>query len=260
VEFFGAGMRVGVGRGGSAGQTARDAPGPGRQTELDELRRALAERQHQLDVALAEKSEIESRLHASEELFRTRGAELAQYQSQLEAANDRLRDLVVTDELTSLRNRRAFEERLAFEFSMARRKRRDLTVVLIDADDFKKVNDQFGHQAGDSVLQQLARVLQDTVRLTDLAVRFGGEEFAAILPENTERGGLLWCARLKKALANTTWERCPVTVSMGAAGLTPACVDGSHLVAMADQALYRAKRTGKDRFVGFAELGAGLAG
>jgi diguanylate cyclase (GGDEF)-like protein len=193
-------------------------------------------------------------LRASEEQFRTRGDELARYQAELEAANDRLRGLVVTDDLTGLKNRRAFEERLAFEFSMARRKRRDLTVVLIDADDFKRVNDRLGHSAGDSVLQQVARVLQATVRLTDLATRFGGEEFAVLLPENDERSGLLWCARLKKALADAPWEHWPVTVSMGAAGLTAACADGSHLVAMADQALYRAKRMGKDRFVGAGEL------
>jgi len=187
-------------------------------------------------------------------------ADLARYQSELEAANDRLRDLVVTDALTGLRNRRAFEERLAFEFSMARRKRRDLTVVLLDADDFKRVNDLLGHSAGDAVLQKLAQVLQETVRLTDLAVRFGGEEFAVILPENDERGGLLWCGRLQKALASAEWEHQQVTVSMGVAGLTPACIDGSHLVAMADQALYRAKRQGKDRFVGAGELDLGRSG
>jgi diguanylate cyclase (GGDEF)-like protein len=205
-----------------------------------ELRRALAAAQ--------------AALRASEEQFRTRGEDLARYQAELEAANDRLRGLVVTDDLTGLKNRRAFEERLAFEVSMARRKRRDLTIVLIDADDFKGVNDRLGHSAGDSVLQQVARVLQATVRLTDLATRYGGEEFAVILPENDEASGLLWCARLKKALANAEWEYGPVTVSMGAAGLTAACVDGSHLVAMADRALYRAKRMGKDRFVGAEEL------
>jgi diguanylate cyclase (GGDEF)-like protein len=211
--------------------------------EIRELRRKLAAAQEAL--------------RAREEQFRTRGEELARYQAELEAANDRLRGLVVTDDLTGLKNRRAFEERLAFEFSMARRKRRDLTVVLIDADDFKRVNDRLGHPAGDSVLQQVARVLQATVRLTDLATRFGGEEFAVLLPENDERSGLLWCARLRKALANAEWEHYPVTVSMGAAGLTTACVDGSHLVAMADQALYRAKRMGKDRFVGAGELSGG---
>jgi diguanylate cyclase (GGDEF)-like protein len=216
--------------------------------------RALAAAQEQLAAALAAKEAVEAQLRASEALFHTRGAELARYQAELEAANDRLRGLVVTDDLTGLRNRRAFEERLAFEFSMARRKRRDLTVVLIDADDFKRVNDRLGHLAGDSVLQQLARVLQATVRLTDLAVRYGGEEFAAILPENDERSALLWCARLQKALAGAEWEHGPVTVSMGAAGLTAACVDGSHLVAMADQALYRAKRKGKNCFVGAGDV------
>jgi diguanylate cyclase (GGDEF)-like protein len=228
-----------------------------RDVEFDELRRALAASERRLATTLAEKDAVEARLRESEELFRTRSAELARYQVELEAANDRLRNLSVTDDLTGLRNRRAFEERLAFEFSMARRKRRDLSVVLVDADDFKKVNDRLGHAAGDSVLQQLAKVLQDTVRLTDLAVRFGGEEFAVILPENDERSALLWCRRLHQALSDTVWEHQPVTVSMGAAGMTLACVDGSHLVAMADQALYRAKRKGKDCSVGSgdAEIG-----
>jgi diguanylate cyclase (GGDEF)-like protein len=251
-------MMVGSDGGESPGLGTREAPENKLQAELEELRRAVAAGQEQLAAALTEKSAVEARLRASEELFRTRGVELARYQAELEAANDKLRDLVVTDDLTGLRNRRAFEERLAFEFSMARRKGRDLTLVLIDADDFKRVNDRLGHSAGDKVLQQLARVLQATVRLTDLATRFGGEEFAVILPENDERSGLLWCARLKKALAAAPWEYHPVTVSMGAAGLTAACVDGSHLVAMADQALYRAKRQGKDRFVGASEIDAGV--
>jgi len=239
----------------SSGRIAREAHDAKLQTELGELRSALAASRREFAAALAEKDAIEARLRAIEELFRTRGAELTRYQAELEAANERLRGLVVTDDLTGLRNRRAFEERLAFEFSMARRKKRDLTLVLVDADDFKKVNDELGHAAGDSVLQQLARVLQDTVRLTDLAVRFGGEEFAVILTENDERGGLLWCRRFQQALAATKWECHPVTVSMGVAALTPACVDGSHLVALADQALYRAKRLGKNRFAGANETG-----
>jgi diguanylate cyclase (GGDEF)-like protein len=207
-----------------------------------------------LAAALAEKEAVEERLRVSEEQFRTRSAELARYQAELEAANDRLRNLAVTDDLTGLRNRRAFEERLAFEFSMARRKRRDLSVVLVDADDFKKVNDRLGHAAGDSVLQQVAKVLQETVRVTDLAVRFGGEEFAVILPESDERAAMLWCRRLQKALAAAPWEHYPVTVSMGIAGMTAACVDGAHMVAIADQGLYRAKRMGKDRFVSSGDV------
>jgi diguanylate cyclase (GGDEF)-like protein len=210
--------------------------------------------------AYRQRDEAEARVRASEELFTTRGAELQRYQAELEAANDRLRNLAVTDELTGLRNRRAFEERLTFEFSMARRKKRDLSVVLVDADDFKKVNDRLGHLAGDSVLQQLAKVLQETVRLTDLAVRFGGEEFAVILPETDERSAMLWCVRLQKALAAATWEHYPVTASMGAAQITPDCMDGSHLVARADQALYRAKRKGKNCVVGASDVELGQAG
>jgi diguanylate cyclase (GGDEF)-like protein len=132
--------------------------------------------------------------------------------------------------------------------------------VLLDADDFKKVNDRLGHAAGDSVLQQLASVLQHTVRLTDLAVRFGGEEFAVILPESDERSALMWCGRMQRALSSTGWDHQPVTVSMGAAGLTAACMDGSHLVAMADQALYRAKRKGKNCFVGSGDAEIERAG
>jgi diguanylate cyclase (GGDEF)-like protein len=222
--------------------------------EADELRRALAASQKELADALAERDAVEASLRSSEELFRARAIELERYQAELEEANDRLRNLAVTDDLTGLRNRRAFEERLTFEFSMARRKRRDLSVVLLDADDFKKVNDLHGHPAGDAVLQQLAQVLEATVRLTDLAVRYGGEEFAVILTESDERAALLWCRRMQKALEATVWEHHPVTLSMGAAGLTAACVDGGHLVAMADQALYRAKHRGKNCFVGAGDV------
>jgi diguanylate cyclase (GGDEF)-like protein len=219
------------------------------QSEIYRLRQSLAASHQALATVQAEKYSIEARLRESEDLFRTRAIELARYQAELEAANDRLRNLAVTDDLTGLRNRRAFEERLAFEFSMARRKRRGLSVALIDADDFKRINDRLGHPAGDSVLQQLARVLQATTRLTDLAVRYGGEEFAVILSESSERNALHWCKRLRQALSDTAWEHHPVTVSMGVAGLTPECLNGSHLVAMADEALYRAKRNGKDCFV-----------
>ena len=189
-----------------------------------------------------------------------RSLEIARYQAELEEANDRLRNLAVTDELTGLRNRRAFEERLTFEFSMARRKGRELSVVLLDADDFKKVNDRLGHPAGDSVLQQLANVLQNTVRLTDLAVRYGGEEFAVILSESDERSALLWARRFQQALETTAWEHLPITVSMGIAGLTSACVDMGDLVARADEALYRAKRHGKNRAIGASDASEELAG
>lgn len=178
---------------------------------------------------------------------------LKEQQAELEAANDRLMSLVLTDTLTGLKNRRAFDERLRIEFSMARRKRRNLSVVLLDADDFKIVNDSFGHPAGDAVLQRIAKVIMETVRETDLAARYGGEEFAVILPESGEREARRWCCRLQKALAAVSWEHIPVTLSIGIAVRVPECSSGAELVEKADQALYLAKTNGKNRIEGPGE-------
>lgn len=181
-------------------------------------------------------------------------AGLAEYQSELEAANDRLRSLVVTDELTGLKNRRAFDERLTFEFSMARRKRRDLSVVLLDADDFKLVNDRYGHPAGDDVLRRLGKALRETVRETDLAARYGGEEFAVILPETGAKEATRWCMRLQRALGAVPWENSRVTVSMGLASKGPEHLSGGEMVQAADRALYQAKDSGKNRLVAASAL------
>ena len=113
-----------------------------------------------------------------------RKAELERFQEEMQEVNDQLRRLSVTDELTGLRNRRAFEERLVLEFSMARRRKRDLAVLLLDVDNFKKINDQWGHGAGDAVLRRLSAILRTTVRLPDLVARYGGEEFVMLLPES----------------------------------------------------------------------------
>ena len=179
---------------------------------------------------------------------------LAEYQEQLEAANDRLRKLAATDELTGLKNRRAFDERLVYEFARARRHARELSVVIIDADNFKKINDELGHAMGDAVLQLLASVLKGMVRDTDLPVRFGGEEFAVILPDTDEESALVWSRRMQEALAAAKWDRRRVTVSVGVADLTGRCVDPPHLVERADEALYAAKARGKNCAVGAREL------
>src|SRR6266851_5711000 len=117
-------------------------------------------------------------------------AELERYHRELEEANDQLRRLAVTDELTGLRNRRAFEERLVMEFSMARRRKRELAVLLIDVDNFKLINDRWGHSAGDEVLRRLGMILRTTVRLPDLPARYGGEEFVVLLPESGEESAM----------------------------------------------------------------------
>jgi diguanylate cyclase (GGDEF)-like protein/PAS domain S-box-containing protein len=174
-------------------------------------------------------------------------AELERYHRELEEANDQLRRLAVTDELTGLRNRRAFEERLVMEFSMARRRRRELSVLLIDVDDFKMINDRFGHAAGDEVLRRLGMVLRTTVRLPDLPARYGGEEFVVLLPESGEESAMGLARRLMDRVAAEEWDNEPLTVSIGMASMNTSLENGYQLVELADDALYAAKRAGKNR-------------
>lgn len=186
-------------------------------------------------------------------------AELQRYQRELEEANDRLRKLSVTDELTGLRNRRAFEERLVMEFSMARRRKRELAVLLLDVDDFKMVNDQWGHAAGDEVLRQLGAILRTTCRLPDLPARYGGEEFVILLPESGGKSALGLARRVMERVAAERWENTSLTVSIGMAAINDSVVNGYQLVEMADEALYAAKRAGKNRIMvhqGSMEIGA----
>jgi diguanylate cyclase (GGDEF)-like protein/PAS domain S-box-containing protein len=174
-------------------------------------------------------------------------AELERYHRELEEANDQLRRLAVTDELTGLRNRRAFEERLVMEFSMARRRKRQLSVLLIDVDDFKTINDRWGHAAGDEVLRRLGMILRTTVRLPDLPARYGGEEFVVLLPESGEESAMGLARRVMQRIAAEEWENEPVTISMGMSSMTESLMNGYQLVELADEALYAAKRAGKNR-------------
>jgi diguanylate cyclase (GGDEF)-like protein/PAS domain S-box-containing protein len=173
--------------------------------------------------------------------------ELERYHRDLEEANDQLRKLAVTDELTGLRNRRSFEERLVMEFSMARRRKRELSVLLIDVDNFKTINDRWGHAAGDEVLRRLGTILRTTVRLPDLPARYGGEEFVVLLPESGEESAMGLARRVMQRVAAEDWENEPLTISVGMAAMNESLESGFQLVELADEALYAAKRAGKNR-------------
>src|ERR1700677_3726768 len=173
--------------------------------------------------------------------------ELERYHRELEEANDQLRKLAVTDELTGLRNRRSFEERLVMEFSMARRRKRELSVLLIDVDNFKTINDRWGHAAGDEVLRRLGMILRTTVRLPDLPARYGGEEFVVLLPESGEESAMGLARRVMQRVATEDWENEPLTISVGMAAMNESLENGFQLVELADEALYAAKRAGKNR-------------
>jgi diguanylate cyclase (GGDEF)-like protein len=165
------------------------------------------------------------------------------------ATNQRLAELAATDGLTGLKNHRHFRETLPVLVSLATRQEIPLSVLMIDMDHFKAYNDTFGHPAGDEVLRALAALLSTEVRQQDVVARYGGEEFAVLLPGADEGSARLTGERLRAAVESHPWPRRAVTVSIGAATLTPGEHDGQTLVDRADRALYEAKRRGRNRLV-----------
>ena len=180
-------------------------------------------------------------------------AQLRQYQTELEAMNLKLQDLAGTDSLTKLANRRVFDDRLTLEFAQAKRKNRALSVLMLDLDGFKRRNDLYGHQRGDTTLQQFASLLEKSTREGDLAARYGGEEFVLLLPETGEEQAMLLAERILESVRAATWECEPMTVSIGTASLDAATLNQQRLVHLADEALYEAKRSGKDRVVSYRD-------
>ena len=175
-------------------------------------------------------------------------------------ANAALSILARQDGLTLLANRRTFDEALHLEWRRAQRGHQPLTLLMIDVDRFKLYNDRQGHQGGDACLQAVARLIQSTSRRAgDVAARYGGEEFA-LLAATDEHGGRTMAESLRTALlkCHIPHDGTPsglVTISIGVATIIPSLDDSNAdaLVAAADQALYRAKNSGRDRVVSFSE-------
>jgi len=174
---------------------------------------------------------------------------------QLDRAHEQMRVLSITDPLTGAANRRYFMERLMAEVECSLRDGAPFSVALIDIDNFKAVNDQHGHLAGDEVLCRLAQACMAQVRLRDTFARFGGEEFAVLLPNTSAEQALQWLERLRQQVAALRVElpstHVHVTVSIGLASpdtlATPAGAHINMALRLADEALYRAKREGKNR-------------
>ncbi|MFK7829707.1 MAG: GGDEF domain-containing protein [Congregibacter sp.] len=178
---------------------------------------------------------------------------VARDQYQLEQVNQQLRNLSITDSLTGTLNRRGFDDRLAAELAGAGRGGEPLSVLLLDVDNFKAYNDEFGHPAGDVALEQTAAALLTCCRGSDSVARYGGEEFALILPTTDASGCQRMADRVRSAVATLSGLARPITVSVGAATAPAALMvdsegtgTGTALVASADSALYRAKEAGRD--------------
>ena len=159
--------------------------------------------------------------------------------------------MTIVDGLTQIHNKRYLYEALEREVLRARRHGRPLSILMFDIDFFKRVNDQYGHLAGDYVLRELARVVQGRIRRDEVFARYGGEEFVIALPETPLEGGVSLAQNLRARVAEHTFvfqgERIPVTVSIGAAVLSPDDKTATELVQRADEKLYEAKRGGRNR-------------
>ena len=159
-------------------------------------------------------------------------------------------EMSMTDPLTGLLNRYGLRRSLQREYSEARRYGRPLSCLMIDLDHFKHINDTYGHAAGDAALMQMARVLTEAVRGSDVVCRYGGEEFLVLAPETGLDGALALGEKIRAAATTRLFgdgERVfPLTFSAGAAQLGPA-ESANDLVARADQALYQAKESGRNR-------------
>jgi len=170
--------------------------------------------------------------------------------SQLASLTGRLRELAMIDSLTGVLNRRAFLDHADGEWVRHRRHGHALACAMIDVDGFKKINDTFGHAAGDAVLQHIGALVRATLRASELPARLGGDEFIALMPETNLEGAMATAERLLGRVAarplTVLDQSFATTLSIGVAG-AESCNSLEELMARADAALYRAKKEGRAR-------------
>ncbi|UVM51889.1 diguanylate cyclase [Pseudomonas sp. B21-015] len=177
--------------------------------------------------------------------------DVAANRHQLQAANAQLQQLSSTDRLTGLYNRGHWEENLKVAYARHQRYGNATSLVMFDIDHFKRVNDTYGHQAGDKVIEQVARLVREHVRDTDVAGRYGGEEFAVVLSDTDKSGARDFAERLRKAIEELevlhNGQSIRFTISLGVADLSQPSTNYTDLITWADHALYASKKVGRNR-------------
>lgn len=173
--------------------------------------------------------------------------DLASAHAQLAIKNKELELLSTTDQLTKLHNRLHLDNVMGKEIYAARRYRHPLSFIIIDVDKFKSVNDTYGHQVGDSVLKDVAKIIKQNVRQSDIAGRWGGEEFVVICPNTDLNGGKILAEKLRKALEAHTFDTVGRKTASFGVSLFREEDDDKDFVGRADEALYVAKETGRNK-------------
>ncbi len=179
-------------------------------------------------------------------------------QHAFKQANKKLKELSQIDELTGVANRRSYEKYLQKEAKAAQRANQSLSLLVVDIDDFKSINDTYGHDSGDIILQQIATTIEKSLtRTTDFIARLGGEEFTVINPSTDTEGAFQVAERIRKNIANFDFSRLQIdmknqiTVSVGFSTQTGVLINKDRLFKQADTALYQAKNSGKNKSVAF---------
>jgi len=178
--------------------------------------------------------------------------DIKQLQEDLRESNRRLEELSNTDGLTRLYNRRYFMELLELEFQRAQRYEAKLGFVMIDIDHFKNFNDNYGHLIGDRILYEVSRILSESLRVHDIVGRYGGEEFALLMPETGSKGALVVAERYRKRIEDFVLiddeKELRLTISLGVASYPDSRINSiDDLIRLADNALFQAKNNGRNR-------------
>jgi len=173
--------------------------------------------------------------------------------SHLDTTEQQLRVLSYTDELTQLYNRRYFMQYVSQEFKRAQRSGQSFVIAILDLDNFKQINDQWGHLAGDQVLQALSRQFEGTMRQADICARYGGDEFIFLFPNTNRQQVQIWADRLYKTFAETPihldGREISPRFSVGVAVFRPSVASLGDLFKQADDSLYQAKHKGGNQYV-----------
>jgi diguanylate cyclase (GGDEF)-like protein len=211
------------------------------------------DRRDEIGLLMSSFSRMLTTIEAQSAEINAFAARLDSAYKELEVTNSRLKEFTFKDEVTGLYNRRFFSVRLEEEVSRCRRFNHPVSVVLLDLDDYKVINDELGHGAGDETLREVAQILLKHSRGINVICRYGGDEFAVLLVETSKAGARLYADRIRQVLATHPFAHGRrVTASFGVASLPEDVAPATEeLIRAADEALYAAKRAGKNRVEGY---------